>query len=121
MDTDKLSVEPLKKCNMSVARAGARGVILRDRLVKTIVRTAGIDYLNILGEETVTESKKDLIVVLLGGVQDMSFDVFWVKNWETFELELIQKEDLKHQFTGDVTGTFKFFELEDIEAWNTSL
>jgi len=81
---------------MSLARAGARGVILRDRLVKTILRTAGILIFIRLGEETVTESKKDLIVVLLGGVGDMSYDVFWVKNWENLDLELIKKEDLKH-------------------------
>lgn len=75
---------------MSLARAGSRGVILRDRLMKTIERTSGnYDFLIFKGEEIVTESKKDLIVVLLGGIGDMSFDVFWVKNWENFELELI--------------------------------
>lgn len=50
-------------------------------------------------------------MVFLGCVSELSYEIIWVKDWDTMDLELMRKEDMKNMFIGNTTGSFRFYDL----------
>jgi len=47
----------------------------------------------------------------------VSFDYFAIKDWNTYEIEYVGKNEFNNAFTGAITGTYTFGGVNDIRAW----
>lgn len=56
--------------------------------------------------------------MFMGAVDDLSVDVFWVKDWNTLEMELMKKDDLSGILGDDINGKYRFFNVDNLRAWN---
>ncbi|CAD8066345.1 unnamed protein product [Paramecium sonneborni] len=100
MDVEKGSIENLKsKTKLSVPRAGSQIFYLQEFKLAD------------------SAQKRDLIVVLGGNQEELSFDYFAIKNKNAFEIEYVGKNEFNNAFTGAVTGTYAFGGINDIRAW----
>ncbi|CAD8102079.1 unnamed protein product [Paramecium primaurelia] len=100
MDIEKKSIENIKsKTKLSVPRAGSQIVVLKQ------VEVAD------------SAQKRDLIVILGGNQDEVSFDYFTIKDQNAVEIEYVGKNEFNNAFTGAVTGTYAFGGVNDIRAW----
>ncbi|KAM3137077.1 hypothetical protein pb186bvf_010805 [Paramecium bursaria] len=102
-------VEPIKNTKLSKPRSGALGLFLQNQKISKVTREQNYERL---------ENEFVDLIIILGGAQDeISFDIFIIRRQPQFSIEFMKKEKLNDLFQSDILNTFQFYGHKEEDAW----